>query len=357
MCWLRPSKLRHEEVSQHDIIVIGASAGGLTPLKALVAALPEDLTATLFVVVHVGPYKSILPEILNYSSRLLACHPRQGEPIERGRIYVAPPDHHMLIGRGFIRLSRGPRENRARPAVDPTFRSAARVYGPRVIGVVLSGMLSDGTAGVAEIKRLGGLAIVQDPADAEYSGMPSSALAHAGVDYAVPAAELGGLISALVGRPRHVPPPKKTPTPQKIPHPAEAQAMSGEYSLKPPPLLICPECGGAVQEMDVDTLPFYRCHIGHSFSPADMEAAQFKEMERAMEKSLRTIVERRSLCVRLSQAASEMGRTASAEQWEAAAAQAEERAESLRDFLGQSWLRPMPDDDLPVTPSGRMQIE
>jgi two-component system chemotaxis response regulator CheB len=323
-----------------DIIVIGASSGGLPPLRALVAALPEDLAASLFVVLHVGPYRSILPEILSRSGPLPVSHPGSFERIRQGHIYVAPPDHHLLVDRGFLRLSRGPRENRTRPAADPLFRSAARAYGPRVIGVVLSGMLNDGTAGLLDIKKQGGMAIVQDPREAEYESMPRSALLHADIDYAIPVREIAELIVRAAGR---IPAPLVLPAALPIKEPA----MSGEYSLKPPELLICPECGGSLREIDIGTLPYYRCHIGHSFAPADMEAAQFKEMERAQETALRVMVERVALCQRLCQMAEESEDTASAAQWQAAAEQAEARAEQMRDFLGQSWLRPTPDGELP----------
>jgi two-component system chemotaxis response regulator CheB len=323
-----------------DIIVIGASSGGLSALRTLVAALPEDLAASLFVVLHVGPYRSILPEILSRSGPLPAIHPTSFERIRQGRIYVAPPDHHLLVDRGFLRLSRGPRENRTRPAADPLFRSAARAYGPRVIGIVLSGMLNDGTAGLVDIKAQGGMAIVQDPHEAQYESMPRSALLHADIDYAIPVPEIAELVIRAAGR---------IPAPLMLPAalPTKEPAMSGEYSLKPPQLLICPECGGSLSEIDIGTLPYYRCHIGHSFAPADMEAAQFKEVERAQEITLRVMVERVALCRRLCQMAEETGDTLSSAQWEAAAAQAEARAEQMRDFLGQSWLRPAPDGDLP----------
>src|SRR5438046_2361834 len=150
-----------------DIIVIGASAGGVEALVELVRLLPPDLPAAVFVVLHVPPQStSVLPSILNRARTLPAVHPHDGQATQHGRIYVAPPDHHMLIKDGTIRLTRGPRENRNRPAADALFRTAARDYGPRVTGVVLSGALDDGTAGLSAIKSRGGLAVVQDPAEA-----------------------------------------------------------------------------------------------------------------------------------------------------------------------------------------------
>jgi two-component system, chemotaxis family, protein-glutamate methylesterase/glutaminase len=182
-----------------DIIVVGFSAGGVESLTRLVSDLPESLPASILVVHHFPASSvSVLPRILQRNGRLQACHAEQGEPILPGRIYVAPPDRHLLVGEGTIDLARGPRENGHRPAIDPLFRTAAKRYGPRVIGVLLSGTLDDGTAGMLMIKRTGGLCVVQSPADALFSGMPVSALVNASVDYAVPIAEMGSLLSRLV---------------------------------------------------------------------------------------------------------------------------------------------------------------
>ena len=175
-----------------DIHVIGASAGGVETLAELVRALPADLPASLFVVLHLPPHAiSVLPQILSRSGPLPAAHARDREPIGRGRIYVAPPDHHLLIHRDHVRVVRGPRENNCRPAVDPPFRSAARSYGRRVVGVILSGVLDDGTAGLAAIRQRGGVAVVQDPDEARFSGMPTSALELVGADHRLRLADIG----------------------------------------------------------------------------------------------------------------------------------------------------------------------
>lgn len=159
-------------MSEHDILVIGASAGGVEALSTLVRSFPPKFSAAIFVVLHIpAEGRSMLPTIFNRIGHLPACHPEDGASIKHGQIYIAPPDHHLLIEQEHVRVVRGPRENRHRPAIDPLFRSAARAYGPRVIGVVLTGALDDGTAGLLAIKRQGGLAIVQDPRDALYSSM------------------------------------------------------------------------------------------------------------------------------------------------------------------------------------------
>ena len=182
----------------HDIIVIGASAGGIEPLKHLVSALPADLPAALFVVVHFpANATSVLPQILNRVRSLPATHPADGERIEHGCIYVAPPDRHMLLHNSSVRLLLLPKENRHRPAVDPLFRSAGRAYGPRVVGVILSGSLDDGTSGVLSVKAHGGLTVAQDPHEAIYADMPRSAIENGRVDYVLPVGEIAALLVRL----------------------------------------------------------------------------------------------------------------------------------------------------------------
>ena len=331
-----------------DIIVLGASAGGLDALKRIVHGLPRDLPAALFVVLHIGANRrSELAAILSAAGPLPAIWAEDGAPIEPGRIHVAPPDHHLLIEPGRLRLSRGPRENRTRPAADPLFRSAALAYGPRVAGVVLSGTLGDGTAGLAEIKRRGGVSVVQDPRDAAFPGMPLSALRHTRVDYRATAAEMAGLLARLAcGQP----PPARLrreaegPRPATQPAPVQEETMTGGYELKPPAALTCPLCGGAVAQTSEDSLPYFTCHIGHRFAAADMDEAQFRELEKALEVALRVLNERRALCYRMAMAARGRAAVHTAGLWDSAAREAEERAEVLRRFVEKGWLRPDPDE-------------
>src|SRR5438270_410467 len=186
----------------HDIVVVGASAGGVEALETLVRTLPPGLPAAIFVVLHVPAQSpSFLPVILSRSGLLETVQASDGLEIKHGHIYVAPPDHHMLVERGHVQVVRGPKENRHRPAVDPLFRSAARAYGPRVVGVVLTGALDDGTAGLLAVKRRGGIAVVQDPSNALYPGMPRSALENIAVDYSLPLSDIGLLLRRLVYEP------------------------------------------------------------------------------------------------------------------------------------------------------------
>ena len=216
-------------MSHRDMVVIGASAGGIEALQQLARALPAALPATVFITVHFPEQaSSALPRILARAGALSASHAVDGEMIERARIYVAPPDSHLVLSPEGIRLGRGPREHGNRPAIDPMFRSAAIAFGRRVIGVVLTGTLDDGTSGLAEIKRYGGLAVVQDPADAEFSSMPRSAIDHVAVDWIVPIELLGRTLVDLIAEPLGDP-PASIPRPvasSPCPDPAAPRAQS-----------------------------------------------------------------------------------------------------------------------------------
>jgi two-component system chemotaxis response regulator CheB len=196
------SRCGRSTVPGHDVVVIGASAGGMEATREVVRRLPADLEASVFVVLHLpSGARSRLPEILTRSGPIPATHPADAQRIERGQIYVAPPDHQMMLDDGQIRVVRGPRHNRHRPAADPLFQSAARSYGARVIGIVLSGTLDDGSAGIVTIKKLGGVAVVQDPGTAQFSGMPQSAASQVKVDYSLPIEEIGPMVARLVREP------------------------------------------------------------------------------------------------------------------------------------------------------------
>jgi len=338
-------------MGKRDIVVIGASAGGLEPLQLLAAGLPKAFEAALFVVQHIGAGLSVLPKLLGAAGLLPALFPVDGEMVRPGRIYVATPDHHMLLtSDGRIRLSRGPRENHTRPAIDPLFRSAAEIYGTRTIGVILSGTLSDGTVGLSAIKHRGGIAVVEDPAETRFSGMPRSALDHVRVDHCVPAEEMAALLVRLT---RSEDPPgapesgacvgtnDAAPGAMHVRHRTEAMRKGmTEYTLTEPIALICPECGGAMREATVDALPYFVCHIGHRLAGGSMAAAQFHELERAMETALRTLGERAELCRHMAERSRNSGFSAAAERWDRAWMESERRAATVLQFLEQEWLRP-----------------
>lgn len=287
-----------------DIVVVGASAGGVEALKVLVAGLPEGLPASVFVVLHVPARgTSILPKILARSGPLPARHAADGEAIRPGQIYVAPPDFHLLVRDGSVRLSRGPRENGHRPSADALFRSAARSYGRRVQGVVLSGTLDDGTAGLLAVKRRGGVAIVQEPSDALYSGMPLSALGQVAIDHVLPAAEIGEILDRLAREP--LPEGGAPPMPDDV----EIESEFAEFALEPmedparhpgvPSGFGCPDCGGALWEIREEELVRFRCRVGHAWTAHGLIGRQSESLEEALWIALRALEERAALAGRL----------------------------------------------------------
>lgn len=257
-------------MNEHRIVTIGASAGGVTALQSIIGALPSDLPAVICVVIHIAPDSpGAMPRLISKGGALRAIHPVDGEQLAAGRIYVAPPDHHLLLHpSGRIRLSRGPKENRFRPAVDPLFRSAAHAFGPRVIGVVLSGSLDDGTAGLWAVKRHGGVTVVQDPRDAAFPSMPQSALQHVEVDHCASASEIGSLLAHLAGDRITM-----SPDPEVSKMDVESRLLLGEedsadeaWALGSPSRYACPECHGMLQVIMEGTRVRYRCHVGHAYS-------------------------------------------------------------------------------------------
>jgi two-component system chemotaxis response regulator CheB len=325
----------------HDIIVIGFSAGGIEPLLQLVADLPSDLPAALFVVHHF-PANSIsaLPSILTRTAYLPVRNARDREPIVPGYIYVGRPDRHLLLMHGRIRLTSGPREHGNRPALDPLFRSAARSYGSRVIGVILSGTLDDGTVGLHAIKAAGGLAVVQDPEQAAYPGMPSSAVEHVEVDHVVAAAEMGALLTRLTREPALPQPalvldqldPELDPD---LPEPAVVGTVALRMPTLPgiPSTLTCPECGGLLFEEDEAGLLHFRCHVGHAFSEETLMAVQAHALEGALWAAVRALEEKAELGRRLAERAAAHGWKKSATRFEHAARDAEEGSSMIRGTL------------------------
>ncbi|MGH2510533.1 MAG: chemotaxis protein CheB [Ktedonobacteraceae bacterium] len=253
----------------HDIIVIGTSAGGVAALIALVHEIPPDLPAAVFVVLHVpAETPSLLPDILSRAGPLPVSHPTNGAPIEYGHIYVAPPDYHLLIEREYMQLVRGPKENRHRPAIDPLFRSAAGAYGQRVVGVILTGALNDGTAGLLAIKRSGGVAVIQDPAEALYASMPQSALQHVQIDYQLQLAAMGPLLAKLAQE-RVI--AKIPAVPEDLGKEINVITIETSFSndkeaLDKPSGFSCPECSGVLWEMPDQAFLRFRCRIGHALS-------------------------------------------------------------------------------------------
>ena len=281
-------------MSSKHIVVIGASAGGIETLRALVAGLPADFSAPIAIVVHTSPQSpGILHEILSRSGPLTAVNPRNQDRLDPGRIYVAPPDSHLLIEPAHVRLSKGPRENRFRPAIDPLFRSAAQVYGPGAIAVVLTGNLDDGTAGLWAVKQLGGVTIVQDPVDALFPSMPESALRHVDVDHVVRIAELPALLDRLT----RVSPAAAATVPSdtlgiEVRIAAEEDPIkAGVQDMGEPSPIACPECHGVLLQMTEGGRIRFRCHTGHAFSAESLLAEITEGIESALWNAIRAMQE------------------------------------------------------------------
>jgi two-component system, chemotaxis family, protein-glutamate methylesterase/glutaminase len=277
------------------VVVVGASAGGIEALRVLAAALPPDFSAPVCVVMHISPQSpGLIHEILSRAGSLPAVSPRNRERLLPGRIYVAPPDCHLLIEPGRLRVTKGPRENRFRPAIDPLFRTAAQVYGPAAVGVVLTGNLDDGTAGLWAIKRLGGTAIVQDPEDAMYPSMPLSALRHVEVDHRVPLAGIAPLLVRLTAAPAEEPEPAVVPEAMEVEvkiAKEENPIDVGLERISEPSSFACPECHGVLLQMKEGGRIRFRCHTGHAYSLDSLLAEIGEGIELSLWNTIRALEE------------------------------------------------------------------
>ncbi len=332
-------------MANRDIIAIGASAGGVEALMKLVAKLPEDLPASVFIVVHMAPNQpSALAELLSRAGPLPAENAADRQEIERGHIYLAPPDHHLLIDRSYTYITRGPRENMSRPSVDPLFRSAAVVHGPHVVGTILSGTLDDGSSGLLAVKRCGGVTVVQDPEDALYPDMPQSALDIVEkVDHCVGLADMAELLADLAhGAPGSpVSPPMDILAEVEIARTAsnDAERLNEFGRLVP---LTCAECGGPLWQMTDDRVTRFRCREGHSYTAKSLAVGLSNAMERSLWVAVQTMDERVRVLQRLASYESEKGRERSARDFMARAEEALVHAERVRQFLLSVNTSPQP---------------
>lgn len=282
---------------QLPLVVVGASAGGLPVLITLLSHLPRDLPAAVLIVLHIAPdAPSLLPAILDSVGPLPVRHAVDGEPLQPGQVYVAPPDHHLIVEDDHVALTKGPRENRVRPSINALFRSAASLYGPSVIGVVLSGLLDDGVSGLYAIKRRGGRAVVQSPEDAEFGSMPLTALQEVQVDFIVAAQDLAPLLTALV---REMPQGHSTMDEQEHQRLAievgiaqgENAMQLGVTTLGAPSLLTCPECHGVLVQFKEAGQMRFRCHTGHGYSGSTLLSEITLELENKAYETLRVLEE------------------------------------------------------------------
>ena len=317
------------------VIVIGASAGGVEALTRLVERLPAEYPFPIVVVLHVPPTSSLLPQILSRAGRLPAEHAEDGDALSAGRIHIAPPDCHLLLSDGALRVTKGPKENGHRPAVDPLFRTAAAQFGPATVGIVLSGALDDGTEGLGHVKRGGGLTIVQEPDEASYPAMPTSARDAVGPDYILPVAEIAELLVRVTDRP---------PEPESAQSREESEAMERDPTELSPVAVTeagrvtaftCPECNGTLWEVEEGGLVKLRCRVGHAYTEDGYAHEKGVRLEAALWTALTAVVERADFSRRLAARFRQSGHELSAKRYDEQADRLLEQADTLRGTLLQ----------------------
>lgn len=280
------------------VVVIGASSGGIEALRTIAKDLPEGLKAAVCVVVHTAPDSpGVIDAIMNKAGPLEAVSVRSRERLEEARIYIAPPDHHLVIEPGVVRATKGPKENRARPAIDPLFRSAAQVFGPAAIGVVLTGSLDDGTAGLLTIKQLGGIAIVQDPSEALFPCMPRNALRSVAADHVVPLSGIAPLLERIADAPvedrgERMPPDELKHLEIEVNIARDQSPLAaGLMDIAEPSPFSCPECHGVLLRLKAAEPARFRCHTGHGYSAHALVGAVNESIEEALWSAVRSLQE------------------------------------------------------------------
>ena len=333
-------------MTPRDIIVIGTSAGGIDALKVLASTLPNDLNAAVFITLHVAPYSlGLIPEILQRAGPLPVSNAKDWEPIHNGRIYVAPPDYHLLFEKqGYVRVTHGPRENRFRPAIDPMFRAAALCFGPRVIGVILTGWLDDGTAGLRAVRQGGGFTIVQHPDDAFASSMPLNAIKHVEVDQILPLKDIGPKLIQLVKMPAGEEVKRSVSEEMEI----EVKIAKEEHALQSgilkwgkPSVYSCPECHGVLLQLDEGNSTRFRCHTGHAYSMDSLLAEFAIQNEESLWIAIRALEENAILMQGLAKHAAEHQDIAQSKSLLTKADAVQERANLVRQALAGRGPHPV----------------
>ena len=332
-----------------DLVAVGASAGGVEALKTLVAGLPADLPATVLVALHLPvDSRSYLPEILQRRSSLQVVLAEDGLPVVPGQVVVAHPDAHLLVVDDRIVLGRGPRENGSRPSHDAMLRAAALARGPRAVGVVLTGLLDDGAAGLGVLSRYGGACLVQDPDDAEFASMPRAALAAVPTARAVPLAALAAEVTTLVKQQ-----PAGTPDVDEVVRLRDAAELASALGREPempdgsspgtPSPYACPDCHGVLNQIPDPGVLRFRCRTGHAWSAENLVAQQDTDVEEALWTALRVLEERGEMSRKLAEQARQGSRDWSDEHFRRRAEEADRSAELLRAVLRREAALP----DLP----------
>ena len=322
-----------------EIIVVGASAGGVEAISSLVKLLPASLPASIFVVVHFPENAtSVLPKILSRVGPIKAIGGEDNQPIEKGVIYVAPPGCHMLVKRGAIRIVRGPKENGHRPAIDPLFRSAARIYKSKVAGVILSGMLNDGVIGLTYVKANGGLSMVQDPDESLFGDLPRHAIHDVKIDFVAPISQLAQLLVEQVCDDCDDAPTDPPELEEQSLDPTEmtVEELRELEAHRKPSAYTCPECNGTLFELNENGILNYRCRVGHAYTPENLEAHQAEELEAALWEALKSLEENLALSKKLLQRAKDSNRKTSSKYYADKVNTSQRRIELLRSVLTQT---------------------
>ena len=322
-------------MSNRNVLAVGTSAGGVEALLFLAKSLPTDFPATLLVTIHLSPnFPSSLDDILSRAGPLAARFATDGEVIVPARIYIAPPERHLLLFADRLRLGFGPRENNARPAIDPMFRSVAACCGARSIGVILTGTLGDGASGLWALKECGGIAIVQDPRDAAFPQMPEAALSRVAPDHTPGLAELPTLLQRLAREPagRSVQPPEGLLYEIEIARNGRS-SMSEMDRLGRRSVLTCPDCGGVMWELEDNGQPRYRCHVGHAYTPELMDLAMDETLRYALGSGLRALEERAALVRKLEEQAAASDNLRVAANWRHKAEALEREVDIMRSAM------------------------
>lgn len=323
-------------MANRDILAIGASAGGVEALLHLAESMPREFPAAVLITIHMPSYsKSVLDDLLSRAGHLSASFAHGGERLRKGQVFIAPPDRHLLLEDDHLLLGQGPRENRARPAIDPMMRSVAVCCGARAVGVVLTGTLTDGASGLWAIDQCGGMTIVQDPSDAAFPDMPANALNRLRPDHVVTLAAMPRLLISLVSQPMGEP----MPVPESIQF--EVEIAKGSHAtiddmdhLGKRSGFACPDCHGAMWEVDEGDLVRYRCHVGHTYIAELLSLALDENLRRAIASALRTLEERRTLLKKLqSQAENTNSRIAAS--WAQRANEVEQELAVLRSSVAR----------------------